>query len=93
MRDVEDAGRMLKSAKARQSKVAKDEMAWIQSGKDPDAFLPKADVTEVPVIEITVQKAAGQKAAPGFARALMKSLHGKRAFITGASAGIAGPRL
>ena len=36
-------GRLLKKAKSRQSQVAKDEMAWIQSGKDPDAFLPKAD--------------------------------------------------
>ena len=47
LRDVEvTLGRMLKSAKARQSKVAKDEMAWIQSGKDPDAFLPKADALQ-----------------------------------------------
>lgn len=39
-------GRLLKQAKSRQSQVEKDEMAWIQSGKDPDAFLPKADALQ-----------------------------------------------
>ena len=44
LRTVEvQLGKFLKKAKAKQSQVAKDEVAWIKSGKDPDAFLAKAD--------------------------------------------------
>ena len=44
LRTVEvQLGKFLKKARAKQSQVAKDEVAWIKSGKDPDAFLAKAD--------------------------------------------------